>query len=70
MGRATAQRLDSNGSGASVKVDKAAATHTRRENIEESFAQTVAGRPGLKTTWGKELTRAIGSCNDAHLWMV
>jgi len=70
MGRTTAQRLDSNRLGAGVEVDKATAAHARRENIEESFAQAVAGRPGLKTTWGNELTRAIGSCNDAHLWMV
>jgi hypothetical protein len=24
----------------------------------------------LKTTWGKELTRAVSSSNDAHIWMV
>lgn len=70
MGCTTAQRLDSNGSRTGVEIDKATATDTRRQDIEESFAQAVAGRTRLKTTWSNELTRAISSCNDTHLWMV
>ena len=70
MGRATAQRLDSNRSRTGVEIDKATATDPRRQNIEEPFAQAVAGRTRLKTTWGKELTRAVSSSNDAHIWMV
>src|SRR3984885_13224678 len=70
MGCTTAQRLDSNGSRTGVEIDKATATDTRRHDIEESFAQAVAGRTRLKTTWSNKLTRAISSCNDTHLWMV
>ena len=68
--RASAQRLDSNSSSARVEIDKATAANTRRDDIEESLAQAVAGRPGLETTWSNKLTGTVSTCNNAHLWMV
>ena len=70
VGRAPAQRLDANRSRTSVEVHKAAASDSWRQDIEQSFSQSIACRTGLKTTWGNQLTGAIRSCNDAHLSMV
>jgi len=70
VGGTTAQRLDSNGSRASVEIDKATAADSRRDDIEEPLAQTIACGPGLKTARSNELTGAVSACNNAHLSMV
>jgi len=70
MARATTQSLDPNGSGARIQVDKTTPLNPRRNDIEESFAQTVAGGARLQTTRSDKLTGTIGACNDAHLLMV
>jgi hypothetical protein len=70
MARAATQSLDPDGSSACIQVDKAASVDTRRDDVEEPFAQTVAGGTRLKATRCKKLTGTMGACNDAHLLMV
>jgi hypothetical protein len=70
VARAATQSLDSNGSSARIQVDKPTPLNPRRDDVEESFAQTVAGRACLKTARSDKLTGTMGACNDAHLLMV
>jgi hypothetical protein len=44
--------LDSNGTGPRIEIDEAAAIEARRKDIEEGFAQAIAGGTGLHTARG------------------
>lgn len=70
VGGSAGDGLDADGSGAGVKIDKAAGGDAWRDDVEEGFAEAVAGGAGSETAWGGELTGAIGSGDDAHLSMV
>ncbi len=48
-----AQRFDSNCSGAGVEIDEAAAIDARRKDIEEGFAQAIAGRTSPHAARGR-----------------
>ena len=62
-----AQRFDSNRPGAGIKIDEATAVKTWRKDIEEGFAQAIAGRTRPHATRGGQLTGAERTGNDAHL---
>jgi predicted ATP-grasp superfamily ATP-dependent carboligase len=67
VGRAAAERLDSNSSSAGVEIDEATAIEPRRKNIEQSLTKPVAGGTGLHPARGEQLTGAVGACDHAHL---
>jgi hypothetical protein len=48
----SAYRFDSNCPGPGIEVDEAAAIEAGRKDIEEGFAQAIAGRTGLHATRG------------------
>ena len=48
--RTAAQRFDSNCPGSGIEIDEVAAIEARRKDIEEGFAQAIAGRTGLHAT--------------------
>jgi Zn-dependent protease/predicted transcriptional regulator len=64
---AAAQRFYPNGSGTGIKIDETASLQLWRKDIEEGFAQPVAGGTGLHAAGGDQLTGAEGSGDDAHL---
>lgn len=63
---AAAKRFNADSSGAGVKVREASAGDPWGEDVEESFAQPVAGGAGPRAAWRGELTRAIRACDNAH----
>jgi hypothetical protein len=63
---AAAQRLDADCAGAGVEIGEARAFNVRREDIEEGFAQAVAGRARCHAAWRGERTSAIGAGDDTH----
>jgi Zn-dependent protease/predicted transcriptional regulator len=62
-----AQRLNPNRPSARVQIHKAAALHTRSQNIKQRLSQPVARRTSLHSVRSSERTGAISSCNHAHL---
>lgn len=70
VGCSAGDGLDAYGAGAGVEVDEAAAGDARGDDVEEGFAEAVAGGAGFEAAWGGELAGAIGSGDDAHLSMV
>ena len=67
---ATAESLDSDGSGTGVEIEKDRAGDARGEHIEEGFAQAVAGWARVKAFGGDERARAKLAGDDAHRFMV
>src|SRR6266481_1858316 len=49
---AAAQRFDPNGPGSGIQIAEAPPIEARRKDIEEGFAQAIAGRTGVHATWG------------------
>ena len=66
VGGAAAECFDADGSGAGEDVEKAGADHARPEDVEERFAQTVAGGTKSEPLQAFQDTAAIFAGNDAH----
>jgi len=61
-----AQRLDANGAGTREDIKEAAGRNAFGDNVEERFAETIAGRAQSKTLKALELAAAKCPGNDAH----
>ena len=66
MARATAQGFNADGSGAGVKIGEGGARNAGGNDVEQGFAETVAGRAGCGSGWSGEEAGTVGSGDDAH----
>ena len=66
MGGAAAEGFDADGAGAGVKVEEAAAGEAWGEDVEEGFAEAIAGGAGGVAGRAGEEAGAIGAGDDAH----
>jgi hypothetical protein len=62
--------LDADGTGSGEEVGEATAFDARTEDVEEGFAEAVAGGAGQGAGWGGEGSGTEGSGDDAHTSMV
>jgi len=63
---AAAEGLDADGAGAGVEVGELGAFDTGREDVEERFAEAIAGGTGFEAFGGLEDSGAEFSGDDAH----
>lgn len=70
LGGAAAEGLDADGSRTCVEVEKNAAGDARGEDIEEGFAEAVAGWPGVMAGRRRERPGSELSGDDAHDFML
>jgi len=68
--RATTEGLDANRTRTRVEIDKAGSGQARGEDVEEGFAQTIAGGPGAVPAGRNQASRAVGSGDDAHSFIM
>ena len=61
-----AQRLDADSAGAGVEIGEARAFDLRREDVEERFAQAIAGGARRHAARRGERAAAIGAGDDTH----
>lgn len=66
---AAAQGLDADRAGAGEKIEEAGARDSGGENVEEGFAEPVAGGAELGGVEGFELARAVEAGDYAHGWL-
>lgn len=60
------ERLESDRAGTGIEVGEHCPTDARLQDIEECFAQTIAGGSGFQTIWRDQFARAKLTGNDAH----
>jgi hypothetical protein len=63
---ASADGFDSDGAGAGVEVDEEGIFDGRAEDVEESFAEAVAGGADAQEAWGAKASAAIFSGDYTH----
>src|ERR1700722_3167369 len=66
---APAQGLDADRAGAGEKIEEAGARDSGGENVEEGFAEPVAGGAEVGGVEGFELARAVQAGNYTHSWL-
>jgi len=66
VGGAAAEGFDADGAGAGENVEEARARYGGAENVEERFAQAVAGGTESEAFQALQDTAAIFSGDDAH----
>jgi hypothetical protein len=66
FGGAAAEGFDANRAGSREKVNESGASDTRAQNIEDGFAQFVAGGTQRETLKALQDSTAISSGDDAH----
>jgi hypothetical protein len=64
--RAAAEGFDGDGSGARAHIDEKRIVHGGAEDVEKSFAQTIAGGAHFQPARAYEWTAAKCSGDDAH----
>jgi hypothetical protein len=63
---AAANRFDADGAGAGEKIDEERVVHRGAEDVEQGFAQTIAGGADFEIARSFQKTAAIFACDDAH----
>jgi len=66
VGGAAAEGLDADGAGAGEDIKEAGANDTGAEDIEEGFAEAIAGGTEGEAFQAFQYAAAVFACNDAH----
>jgi len=66
FGGATAEGFDADGAGSRKKIDESRAGYVGGKNVEESFAEAVAGGAEGQAFEALQEAASVGSGDDAH----